>query len=109
MGEVSSGDSQASIEQDSEGNAQGRVQGWRAIGQWQTEFQRLQWQGLGIGDRREMGCSQQLHRVARGFQSMGLWAMGEARICDRRHDGACPDIVSKGVGGQVKLHTIWGI
>ena len=56
-----------------------------------------------------MGCSRQLHRVVRGLQSMGLQTVWEARICDMRHDGACPDIVLKGGGGQVKLHSIWGI
>lgn len=37
-----------------------------------------------------------------GVQSMGLWMMCVVRVCDMRHDGACPDIVIEEGGGLLK-------
>lgn len=56
---------------------------------------------------REVGDRMQSYTEWLGDSS--LWAMWEVRICDKRHDGACPDIVVKGGAGQVRLHIVWSI
>lgn len=41
-------------------------------------------------------------QLVAGLESMGLWMMCVVRICDMRHDGACPDIVIEEGGWLVK-------